>query len=159
MKPRIEKIDEKKLIGVSLVMSHVNNHTGQLWRSFIPRRKEVQNALNPELISLQIYSPGHFEKFNPANEFTKWACVEVSQFIDIPPGMNTLVVPSSLYAIFRHKGSSTDTSTFQYIFSQWLPASEFELDNRPHFEVLGEKYKNDDPSSEEDIYIPVTPRQ
>jgi len=29
------------------------------------------------------------------------------------------------------------------------------LDNRPHFEVLGEKYKNGDPESEEEIWIPV----
>jgi hypothetical protein len=29
------------------------------------------------------------------------------------------------------------------------------LDNRPHFEILGEKYKNADPDSEEDVYIPV----
>ena len=155
MEPKIELIREKKLVGVHLMMSLVANRTGQLWGSFMPRRKEVKNAATAELISLQIYGPDHFQEFNPANEFTKWACVEVSQFDHIPPGMNSLVVPASLYAIFRHKGSSTDTSTFQYIFTQWLPASKYELDDRPHFEVLGEKYKNSDPSSEEDIYIPI----
>lgn len=159
MQHKIQMISEKKLVGVSLTMSHVANRTGDLWRSFMPRRKEIKNAINSELISLQIYGADYFQKFHPESEFTKWACVWVSQFDDIPQGMSTLVVPPSLYAIFHHKGSSTDMSTFQYIFSQWLPTSEFELDNRPHFEVLGEKYKNNDPSSEEDIYIPVRPRQ
>jgi AraC family transcriptional regulator len=45
--------------------------------------------------------------------------------------------------------------TFQYIFGTWLPNSEYVLDNRPHFEILGEKYKNDDPTSEEEIWIPI----
>jgi AraC family transcriptional regulator len=29
------------------------------------------------------------------------------------------------------------------------------LDNRPHFEILGEKYKQGSPDSEEEIWIPV----
>jgi AraC family transcriptional regulator len=39
----------------------------------------------------------------------------------------------------------------------WLPDSGFELDNRPHFAVMGEKYKRDDDASEEEIWIPVRP--
>jgi predicted transcriptional regulator YdeE len=33
--------------------------------------------------------------------------------------------------------------------------TEKKIDNRPHFEVLGDKYKNNDPSSEEEIWIPI----
>jgi AraC family transcriptional regulator len=36
-----------------------------------------------------------------------------------------------------------------------LPNSAYALDDRAHFEVLGEKYKNNDPSSEEEIWIPI----
>jgi AraC family transcriptional regulator len=54
-----------------------------------------------------------------------------------------------------HRGASTDTSTFEYIFRVWLPASEYLLDDRPHFEILGAKYKDNDPESEEEIWIPV----
>jgi AraC family transcriptional regulator len=31
------------------------------------------------------------------------------------------------------------------------------LDQRPHVEVMGEKYKNNDPDSEEEIWIPIKP--
>jgi AraC family transcriptional regulator len=155
MQPKIEIIKAKKLIGLSLTMSFVNNRTGQLWQSFMPRRKEITNTLTTELISLQLYDPLHFQNFNPAKEFTKLACVEVSDFENIPQGMQSLMIPSSEYAIFHHKGSSEDITTFQYIFSQWLPNSDYHLDSRPHFEVLGEKYKNADSSSEEFIYVPV----
>jgi AraC family transcriptional regulator len=47
---------------------------------------------------------------------------------------------------------------WRYIYNEWLPNSPWELDHRPHFERLGAKYKNEDPNSEEDIYIPVRPR-
>jgi AraC family transcriptional regulator len=33
------------------------------------------------------------------------------------------------------------------------------LDDRPHFEVLGEKYKNNDPTSEKEIWIPILPKK
>lgn len=39
-----------------------------------------------------------------------------------------------------------------YIFATWLPSSAYVLDNRPHFEVLGAKYKSNDPGSEEEIW-------
>jgi AraC family transcriptional regulator len=60
-----------------------------------------------------------------------------------------------LYAVFDYKGLSTDNSIFQFIFGTWLPSSEYDLDDRPHFEVLGNKYKNNDPTSEEEIWIPI----
>ena len=36
--------------------------------------------------------------------------------------------------------------------------SEYEFDNRPQFEILGEKYKNNAPDSEEEIWIPIKKR-
>ena len=41
------------------------------------------------------------------------------------------------------------------ILTKWLPHSNYNLDDRPHFNVLGDKYKNNDPDSEEDVYIPI----
>jgi AraC family transcriptional regulator len=70
--------------------------------------------------------------------------------------METFTLKAGLYAVFLHKGAAvTATETFQHIFGIWLPKSEYILDNRPHFEILGEKYKNNDPSSEEEIWIPI----
>ncbi len=150
---RIETLKEKKLIGQKLFMTLSNNKTGELWRNFVPHRKEILNNLNTDLISLQMY-PESFD-FDPNKEFEKWAAVEVSDFENIPDNMNTLLLKGGLYAVFDYKGSSADTGIFQYIFTKWLPNSEFLLDNRPHFEILGEKYKNNDPESEEEIWIPI----
>jgi AraC family transcriptional regulator len=157
MQPRIETLTGKKLIGKRMVMSLSNNKTGELWRSFMPRRREIRNNLNSEMLSMQVYGqPADFGDLN--QEFEKWAVVEVSDFETIPDGMETFILSGGLYAVFHYKGSSTDTKIFQYIFGTWLPNSDYFLDNRPHFETLGDKYRNADPNSEEDIWIPIQPK-
>lgn len=155
MKPRIETLQNKKLIGMHITMSLANNKTGIIWKNFMPRRKEIINNLSNELISMAIYKPTHFIDFKPINEFEKWAAIEVTDFERVPNEMDTFTLTGGLYAVFDYTGSSTDTSIFQYIFGTWLPNSDYLLDDRPHFEVLGDKYKNADPNSEEEIWIPV----
>lgn len=155
MEPRIVTLKEKKLVGKRLVMSLSDNKTGELWRSFMPRRKEISNNLTSDLISMSRYKPSHFADFKLSNEFEKWAAVEVSDFDRVPNDMETIALPVGLYAVFNYKGSSTDDGIFQFIFGVWLPKSAYLLDDRPHFEVLGERYKNADPDSEEEIWIPI----
>ena len=155
MEPRIEILSEKKLIGKSILMSLVENRTAELWKSFMSQRNEIKNALSLDLISMQVYAPSHFIEFNPSNEFEKWACAEVSNFDILPAGMQTFTLEGGMYAVFEYKGSSADPSIFQYIYGVWLPKSVYVLDHRPHFEILGAKYKNNDPNSEEEIWIPI----
>lgn len=107
---------------------------------------------------MAVYQPAHFAAFKPTNEFEKWATVEVADFDNVPIGMETFVLPSGLYAVFNYEGSSADNSIFQYLFRTWLPSSDYVLDNRPHFEVLGDQYKNNDPTSKEAIWIPIRPK-
>jgi AraC family transcriptional regulator len=159
MTPRIEILFEKKLIGKRLTMSLANNRTGELWQNFISKRRDISNNINNNFISMQLYKPTHFADFKPNNEFEKWATVEVANFESVPTEMETFSLASGLYAVFDYKGSSKDPSIFQYIFGTWLPSSEYLLDDRPHFEVLGNKYQNNDPNSEEEIWIPIKPKQ
>jgi hypothetical protein len=104
---------------------------------------------------MQVYMPAHFADFKLTNEFEKWACVEVTDFDHVPSDMETFNLAEGLYAVFDYKGLSSDPSIFQYIFGTWLPSSEYILDNRPHFEILGDKYKNNDLNSEEEIWVPI----
>ena len=110
-----------------------------------------------ELFSMQVYDPSlDFKDFNDDTTFEKWAAIEISDFNMIPAEMETYTLPGGLYAVFIHKGAAaTGSKTFQYIFETWLPGSPYALDNRPHFEILGARYKNDDPNSEEEVWIPI----
>jgi AraC family transcriptional regulator len=156
MKPRIETLAEKKLVGNRTKMSFSDNRTFELWRSFMPRRKEIRNSLGTDLYSVEVYPPVFWENFSADMEFEKWAAIEVTDF-DVPPDqMEVLTVPAGLYAVFVHRGpASTASETYEYIFRSWLPGSEFTLDNRPHFALMGEKYKQNGQDSEEEIWIPV----
>jgi AraC family transcriptional regulator len=160
MEPEFKILLPKKLIGQRIITSFSENRTVELWQKFMPHRKEINNNLTSDLISMQVYPDSYdFKSFNPITRFEKWAAVEVADFDTIPEGMETFTLFGGLYAVFIHKGAaSTGSKTFQYIFGTWLPASDYELDNRPHFEILGKKYKNDDPASEEEVWIPIKPR-
>jgi AraC family transcriptional regulator len=155
MENRIEHLEEKKLIGKRMTMSFAANTTADLWKSFMPQRHEILHGVGDELYSTQIYPKNFFENFNPMTPFEKWAALEVSDIREIPPGMEATVLPAGLYAVFLYKGPANSPAPFQYIFQTWLPASGYELDTRPHFELLGEHYKNNDPNSEEELWIPV----
>ncbi|KLT70114.1 MULTISPECIES: GyrI-like domain-containing protein [Flavobacterium] len=156
MEARIEIAAEKKLIGKYIAMSFLDNKTFQLWSSFMPHHKEIKNKIGTDLYSLEVFPVGYFNEFDPKNDFEKWAAVEVSNFSEIPSGMEDLVIPSGLYAVFIHEGENTKAhKTYHSIFVEWLPNSTYTVDDRPHFAIMGEKYKKDDPNSEEEIWIPI----
>jgi AraC family transcriptional regulator len=160
MEPGIEILTEKKLVGKHIEMSFSNNKTGELWRSFMPKRREIGNPIGTELYSIEVYGNHFFSNFNLETEFEKWAAVEVTDFETVPEEMETITLPCGLYAVFLHKGAAIEgPETYQYIFETWLPESDFILDYRPHFAVMGEKYKNEDPDSEEEIWIPIRPKK
>ncbi|WP_239985598.1 MULTISPECIES: GyrI-like domain-containing protein [Arenibacter] len=157
IEPRIEEVSEKKLIGNRLVMSLSEDRTKELWQGFMTRRNEISNAITSDFISMQVYdSRMSFYEFKETTIFEKWAVVEVKNFLSMPKGMRSYTLFGGLYAVFIHKGLPSDfPKTAQYIHEVWLPQSDYELDHREHFEVLGQKYKNNDPSSEEEIWVPI----
>lgn len=153
--PEIITFPETHLTGMSSTMSFAQNTTQQLWQRFMPRRKEV-NALNSDLFSVQYYPEGFFASFNPTTAFTKCAAVHVQPGAAVPQDMETFVIPGGKYAVFQYKGNPANgAEVFRYILTEWLPQSGYVLDHRPHFEILGDKYKNGSNDSEEAIYIPV----
>lgn len=155
--PVIKTIPAKKLIGIHRKMTLSSDATFELWHSFMPRRKEITNTLNQDLISMQLFGKPLIEgSFTPKTPFEKWAAIEVSDLINIPVGMDSYNVPSGIYACFSYKGAANEAQrTIQYIFEEWLPASGYKPDNRPHITVMGNKYKGNDPDSEEEFQIPV----
>ena len=154
---RIEHVEKKKLIGKNMRMSLADNKTFELWQSFMMKRDSIKNRVNSNYISMQVYDYSNGpEIFHPNSEFQKWAVVEVADFGHLPVEMKSYELQGGLYAVFLHKGQpNLFPKTYKYIFEDWFPNSEYGLDQREHFELLGEKYKNNDPTSEEEIYLPI----
>lgn len=155
---RIATFPEKKFMGHRMIMSFAKNRTYELWKGFMPGRNQIQNIVGSKLYSIEVYPHGFFDDFDPGVSFEKWAAVEVTDIHTVPDGMETLVVQEGLYAVFLHKGPVREgPKTYEYIFKIWLPSSDHVLDHRPHLAIMGEKYKNNDPNSEEELWIPVKP--
>ncbi|APY07100.1 hypothetical protein BWZ20_01735 [Winogradskyella sp. J14-2] len=151
MKPTIIDIKQKIVIGQkSKMLQHQSKNIVALWKQFMPRKHHIKNTISLELMALQDYSAfGNFEV-----PFDIWACVEVSKTIDIPNKMEIFTIPAGKYAKFLHKGNDAG-ATYQKIMEQWLPNSNYSIDSRPHFQVMGQKYIHGSPDSEEDFYVPI----
>ena len=153
MNPKIKTCSEIKVIGLSSKTKLNEPHNIlELWKEFMPRKHELKNIVSEELIALQIFNLQ--ENGEPEAEFDIWACAEVTGFNAIPQNMKSFSIPSGTYAVFLHKGMNAGL-TYQKIMTEWLPNSGYKIDNRPHFQIMGENYKNGSPDSEEDFYVPI----
>jgi AraC family transcriptional regulator len=157
--PRFENLSEKKMAGFRIRMSFAGNTTFLLWQKFMSRRREITNAAGPDLFSIEVYNAAFFDKFDAKREFEKWAAMEVTGFENLPDQMEALVIPAGLYAVFVHRGpASGGAASYEYIFRTWMPSSDFLTDDRPHFAVMGAKYRHEQQDSEEEIWIPIRPK-
>lgn len=128
----------------------------QIWDRFIAAMNDIPNRVNPyQSFGLEFYPAEFFSQ-----EQKKWnymAAVEVSSLDDIPMAMVGKTIPPHLYAVFTHRGAAMTLShTFQTIFDEWFPQSDYNPAGFFDFELYDERYNpNDDSLSEIDIYIPV----
>jgi AraC family transcriptional regulator len=103
-----------------------------------------------------MFNATFWEQFNPHTTFDKWVGVPVSQIDGVPIDRDVMTISAGLYAVFTFVGNEQMAPVFfEEIYSIWLPNSIYDLDDRPHFEVLGSKYKRHDPISEETVWIPI----
>ena len=155
MQVNIIEQQEIVIIGMQAAMSLTADNTSALFRGFMPRKREISDVTNEPLFLIKVYPPNYFSALNLNTSFTKWLGIKNSGLENIPDGFETMIIPAGKYAVFYYKGLNTDHSIFNYIFQDWIPQSGYQLDDRPHFDVLDERYKNNDPESEEEIWIPI----
>lgn len=155
LEPELKEIPTKQIIGLNSELNLLGDQIKELWKAFMPRKKEINNLLNSNLYAIQIY-PLNYDG-NPNSDFTMWVGAEVSNFNKLPKGLASFSLPGGKYAVFTHKGTGEDfPKSMGYIFGKWLPNSTFQLDSRPHFNLMGPKYLGENnPNSEEEIWIPI----
>jgi AraC family transcriptional regulator len=154
---RLENLPPTKLRGLKIRTCQAKNQTFELWNNFMPKVKEIKNRVNSNLISMQKFDEGQkMIDFKLTTEYDKWAAVEVRDFNSSPHSMQEYNLQGGLYAVFLHKGAVADFAhTQKFIYAEWLPISEYELDDREHLQVMGNKYINNSSDSEEEVWVPV----
>ena len=124
MNPQIKTFPTTKFIGKNLSFTYSDYRAFELWSSFMPRRKEVPNAIGTDLYNIQINPIGF--SFGLQEPFVKWAAVPVANFDFVPEGMETLEIPEGWYAVFHYKGDQSNAPAFfNAIYTEWLPASNY----------------------------------
>jgi AraC family transcriptional regulator len=154
---RISLQSDKFLVGMAAKMSVASDATPSLWQRFMPRKKEIQNPVSDVLYSVQNFSgSAGFENFTPETVFEKWAAVEVANRDCVPDEMQLFVLRGGHFAVFDHYSPPSEfPKTLNFILSEWLPQSEWQLDGREHFEMLLPDWRADDPNAREEVWMPV----
>ena len=147
---RIEKLNFSRLRG-HFVSNPVfsTEETSGLWRNF--RALMAEKGIKSDFYSVQIH-----EQNAPGKIIERWAAVKEGE--GLPSGLQSLEIPAGLYAVFLYKGGAGGFVEFyQDQCSRAIPDLGLMLDERPHFQLLGDKFNPFSDDSEEEIWIPVKP--
>lgn len=154
--PEIIRLPAFRLAGKTMKMTFADHRPAELWKQLMPQLKHLNGIEAMPLYSCEVYPEGFLQNFNPHAEFDKWAAVRLKENAALPESLDELPVPEGLWAIFTFTGTKADTAGFyRYIYNEWLPGSGYVTDERPHMALMDERYRNNDPASQEDILIPL----
>ncbi|MEH6348116.1 MAG: AraC family transcriptional regulator [Bermanella sp.] len=152
MEPEIITQPATKLVGIAKQYNNNELDLVQLWSAFKPYRNNIANQVGDNAFG--IYE-GYEENDNEVN-FSYVCTVAVSNFEDVPEGMETREIPEQMYAKFTHKGPVANIDqTLKHIWGSWLPKSNYQYIEKPDFELYQSGFNNSDPKNELYLHIPI----
>ena len=150
--PRFETRNETRVVGLAKQFSISTPDYFMLWAPFksyighIPF--EIPNC------NFGIYEAA--EANGDEAQFSYMCCSGVTEFGDIPEGLQTRVLPEQHYAVFKHRGPFANVQeTFKYIWGTWLPNSDFDYSPTPDLEVFPANYNSTAEDAVVDLYVPI----
>ncbi len=156
MEPEIIIQPATKLVGIAKQYNSNDLDLVQLWSAFKPYRNNIANQVGDNAFG--IYE-GYEESDDEVN-FSYVCTVAVSNFDDVPEGMETREIPEQMYAKFTHKGPVANIDqTLKHVWGSWLPKSNFDYIEKPDFELYRSGFNNSDPKNELYLHIPVKAKQ
>lgn len=140
------------VVGLAGQFTMENNTIHELWDQFNRRANQINHAYHDGAIGLCYHDPD----YSADKSFTYMAGFAVSQAEDIPEGMTSRTVPEGDYAVFEHIGPlDTLGQTYDRIYREWQPSSDYDLDSRDDFEFYGARFQYGQSDSVLEIWIPV----
>jgi predicted transcriptional regulator YdeE len=96
---------------------------------------------------------------DPKTQTMEYICaVEVQSFDSLAKELGRMRVPAVRYAVFLHEGNvTTIRSTWNEIFSKWLPSSGMRSANTPDFEVYDESFDGKTGEGGVEIWLGIQP--
>ncbi len=152
--PRIERVSPIHIVGEKVSNSIQHDITFDLWKNFIPKINQIPNRVGDHFVSMQHYDKDFFQQFSTERSFEKWAAVQVSELPNTDSTFLHYTIPEGFYAVFTRDGSLESRQVFYHMYTIWLNNSCYEIDNRPHFEILDKDYKVNE-NEKEEVFIPI----
>jgi AraC family transcriptional regulator len=130
---------------------------GALWDRFVPQMADIPGRVGAATYGICCQPE---EGQQEPGRFTYIAAVEVENLNGIPDGMTGIELPAHEYAVFAYSdGIGPELpKAMEYIFGEWLPSSEYELDGTD-FEYYGDDFDPATLSGTILIYLPIKRRQ
>jgi AraC family transcriptional regulator len=149
-------IEPQLLSGQKIRTSIASQETSKLWRPFRQAIREKE-GLSPT----KFYSIGRYGNKMMNGDFTEDSqfekCAAITNAISFCPSFfEEIRLEGGLYAVFSHHGSIAKFQvTLQEFMKNWLPKSNYRLDDQAHFETFDETYDPFSEDSVELVHIPV----
>jgi len=151
LSPRMEHKEEFTVVGLAGQFTMENNSIPQLWDDFNQKMHQIPNARCEACYGVCFYD----KDYEKDGSFTYMAGMAVTQVL-LPQGMISRTIPANEYAVFEHHGAlDTLGQTYDQIYREWLPGSDYEFANQDDFEVYDERFEFGKPESVMEIWIPV----
>ncbi|MDC7126926.1 MAG: AraC family transcriptional regulator [Spirochaetales bacterium] len=153
-KPEEVILDEIILVGIPFYYNLAyENDLSKPWGNLVSNVSLIESRLLPErYFQLQYWFPEQ-----EPDMFYFFIAVQADSADDIPIQFTVKTIPRQKYLKFLHKGrANTVGRTYQYIYENYLPESNYRLPHLYNFEYYGKGHLgpfNDESVSE--IYIPV----
>ncbi len=157
VEPRFEEREEFAVAGYRKHTGDGFHVIGESWFELKSSLDAIERKNEHTMYGLEDYSEGFCSE--PLS-FYYMAGVEVDKDTLLPKGMDRKVVPKAKYAVFTVNGNNANGEigqAFQYIYSVWLPNSEYCIDENAllDFEYYDERWDCQFGAAQMDIYIPV----
>jgi AraC family transcriptional regulator len=153
--PELVELSETTLVGISFFISDDTEITdlSKEWARFTNEIQTVKNRTTPE----RYYQVQYWSENQEIGGMFFFTGVEVTEVTDLNQLFVVKTIPKGKYLRFIHKGLSNKVGyTYKYIYTQFLPDTEYKLTKPFNFEYYGERYKGAcNEQSESDIFIPV----
>lgn len=144
------------VVGKFYTTSLATQEPSNWWKSLKIAAKKLGYQIDIGSYSLQKYPKKYFQEFSPFHSFEYAPAIPTEKGLPIPEEWKKLEIEGGLFAVFVHLGSSeTFPQTMGLFFNDWLPQSNYELDDRIHFCFMPPGYQLQDATATEEIWIPI----
>lgn len=155
MKVIITEREALNVVGMKIRTSVDEGRIPKLWNDFIARMDELREIAVPDC-SLGICINETGSEFMQNSKFDYLVSKVVKDDNLVPSGMVSYEIPPQLVAVFTHEGSlDTLGETYDYIYNEWLPNSDYKLADADEVEWYDSRFKYGETDSQMDIHIPI----